>query len=472
MRSFFKYILLICLLTSCTSNSYKNEILKVDINKQKVFSNSPSIMVGEASMQRWWENIEDPLLNKYVDMLLADNMSLKQAAMRVLKAKEQMNVAGGNILPTIKVNSSHARGFANSTTLDKRIYNTDIGVDGAIAWEIDLFGKLNKTLDASKSSYEASIYDLEALEHSLIAELLRTRVEIAVNKEKLRLYKKMTSVQKQIYRITKDRYDNGIKGLQLADVYSAEEKYLQAKSMLSFSRTSLTNAVYKLEVLLGKTPGSSNILNESFPLISVPKDIAIYAPAKMLDRRPDLKASELRVRAGLANIDVAVANMYPSLNIAGAFGFSGDKTKDLLTAENLAGTIIASISATLFDGGVLKSNVRLKEAEAHELTYKYSEDVLEAFKEVELALKDDSETLSVVFDKKKSLEGVKAEEKISKGRYNKGITALNEYLMTKYRAYMSEVEYLQAQQDKWAARINLYLTLGGDWKPKQTKKDK
>ena len=465
MKSFkHLYICIILFVTACSMTDYDSSVLTVDVDNYKVFSNVKNISSKTSNMQHWWRNIEDPIFNKYVDELLKDNLSLKQAAERIIQAKEVMNISGSDLLPSLSVDVGNSRSFAESSLTNNRAYTSNLDLKGNVAWQIDLFGKVNKSLESSTARFHATIYDLEALEHSLIAELLKTRIDISVNQEQLRLYKKMANIQKQIYKLTEERYSTGVKGLQLSHVYEAEKNYMQAKSVVSVAKTNLIASVYKLDVLLGNAPNSTDISKEKIYLMPIPKDIAIYAPVKLLDRRPDLKSSRLRVIAAMSDIDIAVADLYPSLNIGASLGFTGNKLSNFLTADKLAGSIATSITTALFSGGALRANIRLEKAEMKELAHAYSEDVLEAFKEVEVSLKQDSETASVLINKKTAFKALQSNERMIKGRYNKGIEPLSSYLVTSYKKYVGELDYITAQQDRWNARINLYLSLGGDWK--------
>jgi outer membrane protein TolC len=176
-----------------------------------------------------------------------------------------------------------------------------------------------------------------------------------------------------------------------------------------------------------------------------------------------LRASELRLAAADAQISVAMANLYPSMNLGGTIGVSGNQTNNLFSADQLAGALLFNITSRLFDGGALRANIRLQESEARELSASYTEKILNALREVETALKAEQELEIELGLQQQSVEIIRKAEAISESRYRQGIESLRAYLETQQRRYLIEQNWLRLQQEKWSNRISLYLALGGDW---------
>lgn len=425
------------------------------------FNNSFDRIGQSSDMNLWWERLGDPVLNDYADKLLRQNLSLQEAGERVIQSRERVTSARGDYAPTLSATTSDTRSF--TPTGGQRSYSTAYNASLSASWQIDLFGRIQRSVESANARYEAAQYDYEALTHSLIAQLLNRRVAIAVNKELLDLAQKNYINRKKIYKLVKKRYELGARGTTLSDVYLAEDNYESVYAEVYQFERALMDEIYRLDILLGEMPGTTDPLNSGFSLVAPPMDVAACIPARLLDRRPDLKASELRAKAANANIGVAVADLYPSVNLSGSLGFSGASTNSLFSAQQMAGSLLGSITQRIFEGGKLRSNIALRESEARELALAYSDDVLNAVYEVETRLKSDRDLTDELRSAEKSLKALRNAEELSQKRYIGGIITLEQFLDVQQRRYTAEQSYRRKQQEKWDTRTALYLALGGDW---------
>ncbi len=424
--------------------------------------------VKQGTINRWWERIDDPLLASYVEQLLRQNLALKEAGERVVQARERANIARGNNKPSLNVDGTASRSFSPSNTSlfpggNKRIYTTTYGAELNAAWQIDLFGKIRRAVEASDANFKASVYDRHALTHALIAELFNRRVAIAVNQNLLALAQKNAKNRADILKLVRRRYNLGVRQTALADVYLAQENSTNVLADTHQFERLLADQVYQLDVLLGQVPGTTKPQDAHFPLLAPPLDVPLCLPADLLDRRPDLKASELRLKAANADIGVAIADLYPSLSLGASLGFSSNKTSRLFTSDQLAGSILSSLTTRLFEGGKLRANIRLQKSKLRGLIAGYSQDILNAMREVETALKSEQALGLELTSTQLSVEALRKAEQLSQERYLRGILTLKEYLDIQQRRYIAEQGLLAIQQIKWNTRVSLYMALGGDW---------
>ena len=432
------------------------------------FHNSFDRIGQSADMNLWWERLGDPVLNDYADRLLRQNLSLTQASERIVQARTQTDTARGNFAPSLGASADAGRSFtpANGITTTQRTYANSYNAQLSASWEIDLFGRIRRGAEAAEANYQAARYDYEALTHSLIAELLNRRVSIAVNKDLLDLAQKNYINQKKIYNLVQNRYNLGVKGTSLADVYLVEENYRSVYAEVYKYERALMDDIYRLDILLGEMPGTTDPLSAPFDLVTPPLDVASCVPAQLLDRRPDLKAAELRSKTASANIGVAMADLYPSLNLGGAVGYRSASTGGIFSPQNMAGSLLASLTQRIFEGGKLRANIALKESQAREAVAVYADQVLNAVYEVETRLKADRDLTDEYHSIEKSLTALRKAEKLTQDRYLSGIATLQQYLDIQQRRYATEQRFKLKQQEKWATRSALYLALGGDWHAK------
>lgn len=469
-------------LSACTLGPDFMRPANITAEESAQYINAPqseNTAVDTQTMAHWWERLDDPLMNDYVAQLLSENLELRQAAERVIQSRAALRQAGAAAYPSLSASADAARRFTPSdsfgdTTLPNgaagafgsgsdRRYTTSYNADLSASWEIDLFGRIARSREAAKANFEASQYDREALTHSLIAELFNTRIAIAVNAELLKLARQTVKNRNNFYDLVKNRYDLGTASVGASDVYLARQNLTNAKSDVSRYERALSEQSYALDVLLGLKPGTTNAAAEDFDMVPPPLDVPVCLPADLLDRRPDLRASELRYKAANADIGVAIADLYPSVSLGGSLGVTGDTTNDLFTAQNLAGSLMASITQRIFEGGALRANIDLQESEARELAAAYSQNILEAVRDVETALKAEKELARELKNIQASARDLKNAQDISRDRFGRGIESFQNYLDIEQSRYSAQQNLILKKQEKWNARTALYLALGGDW---------
>ncbi|MFK7839774.1 MAG: efflux transporter outer membrane subunit [Bdellovibrionales bacterium] len=416
----------------------------------------------------WWERIDDPIFNEYVSRLLRQNLQLKQAAERIVQAQARANISRGGFFPSIGTATSGSRSFTNnfgnfSSVNSDRTFTESFDASLEVSWALDLFGRVRRSVEAADANILASEYDRKALVHALIAQLLNTRVEVASQKKFLELAQKTADNQRDILKIIERRYEMGTANTRPQDILNAQDNVARAEADVALNKRLLADAAYRLDVLLGQTPGTFDPFEADFAMIAPPVDVPICLPADLLDRRPDLRASELRVKAANADIGLAIADLYPQFSLGGSIGFGSPETSNLFNANQLAGNILASITSRLFEGGALRANINLQRAETRELAALYAENVLNAMREVESSLQAEKALHRQLQMANQSAEALRKAEKITYGRYLRGIENLNDFLLAQQEHYLAQQTVISVQTIKWNTRTALYLALGGDW---------
>ncbi len=416
-------------------------------------------------MTPWWQQIEDSAFAADVQLLLEDNLSLQAATERVTQAEARLTIQKGGQRPSLAVGGSGGRAFNPNPTggIPERIYADTFAADVSVGWTLDLFGRVRRSVEAGQANFAASLADREALQHALIAQLLNLRVSVATNHRLLDLAEQNVRNRDLLYTLVKQRYETGARGAQLADVYLAEDNATSVRAEAAEFQRVLTDEIFRLDVLLGRQPGSVPVDETTFPLLSPPPPAPTALPAELLDRRPDLRASDFRARAANANVGVAVADLYPQFQITGRAGGSSDTIDNLFSYEQLAGSLLGSINQQLFAGGALRANVELQEAAAREAAANYAAAILEALREVESALQADRRVAEQLEQQTRSLAALRNAERLNQQRYRDGLIPLQTYLEIEQRRYRTEQSWVRLQQQRWSTRVSLYLALGGDW---------
>lgn len=426
---------------------------------------TPVAATSDSTMAPWWQRIDDPAFSANVEQLLAENLSLRAATERVVQAEARLAIQQGGQRPNVSVGGSGGRAFNPNPTggTPDRIYADTFAADANVSWTIDLFGRVQNTVAAGRANFAASIAEREALEHALIAELLTRRVSVATHRALVDLAEQNVQNRELLYTLVKQRYEMGARGAQLADVYLAEDSATSVRAEAAEFKRTLADERFRLDVLLGRQPGSTPVTPDNFPLLSPPPPAPAAVPAELLDRRPDLRASDLRAQAANANLGVAIADLYPQFQITGRLGGTSDTLDNLFSYEQMAGSLLAGINQQLFAGGALRANVDLQEATAREAATNYAAQILEALREVESALQADRRVAEQLEQQTRSLEALRHAERLNRARYRDGLIPLQTYLEIETRRYRTEQAWVRLQQLRWNTRVSLYLALGGDW---------
>ena len=463
----FLYIIVTCTIVSSCNFSPKYVRDLSLFKEKKEFENALQKKVSTETLVNWWDRLNDPLTSRLVKKLLTQNLTLKEASERVFQARAAASISKASKMPNITLDNSASRRFTTVTSLPdgakKKVYTNSYATDLGVSWQLDLFGKLRSANDAAKANALAAEYDLQGITQTLIAELVYRRVSVYLNNKLLQLALENTKNAKKLYITTKKRYELGSSSIKLADLYLVKENYESSKKDIYQYRRLVADEMYKLDILLAQIPGT--ITKASLARrINLPKSINVTAlPMQLLDRRPDLKSAEIKIVAANANIGVAIADLFPNFFINSGINYDSNKLGNLFNSENMSGSILGKITTKIFTGGALRSNIKIQESKARELSLNYSNKILSAIGEVESNLKAEQGNMHEYKAQKGSLKLFELTRQQSDIRYLRGIGTLAKLLENKRKTYNANKLLIASERALWKSRLDLYLSLGGDW---------
>jgi multidrug efflux system outer membrane protein len=458
-------ILIICLITGC---SVGPEYARPDNRALVTPAYTSSSVATTESVQsidgRWWELYEDPVLNDWVRQLITENLDLKSSAERIVQARQLVSIQASVLWPTLVLSGdstrSFAPGFANG---NERNYATNIGTGVASSWQVDLFGRARHAVESAEYGVLANIADHHALSQSLVAQLVSLRAALVLISQEIDIQRNIVKSREQTLKTVARRYRLGVKGTSAVGVYTAQENMTSARAQLAFLQQQLHETMLIVDTLLNQRPGSLQAETSGFPVLPPDQIPNIGKPAQLLDTRPDIIGSEVRVMAANAGIGVAIADLFPDLTVTASRGFSSDEVGGLLNNFNATGFIAGKVTSILLAGGRLRAQVRLRESQTRELAWQYARTVLAAMTEVETVMVQERFLRERVGQLQVSTTAARQAETLAQDRYQRGITSLLIVLDTQRRRQNAERNLLAAQRASWVARINLHLALGGNW---------
>ncbi len=431
------------------------------------YGNATASSAGREHLSAWWESFGDPTTADLVRRALAHNTDLAGAAARVVEARAAFHAAGGARWPQLDTGASAVRqksSFVLPQTGRVSVQSTSFSADLGASYQLDLFGRLTRTRQSAWATLLAEEATAEALMHSVVAQVVRSRVQIATFERSLALARNIRTSWERTLATTERRYRSGL--VTAVDLYLARENLSSAQAAEVQLGSGLAQARHALDVLVGRRPGTGEA-QPAGSLAELPdlEPVPVGLPAELLDRRPDLRAAEARLAAATYGVGAALADLYPSLTLSGSLGPTSDRLSDLTRADSIVSSAIANLVAPIFTGGQRRAGVDAARARADAAAAGYAGAVLTALREVEDALVLSSAALERLEHNRRRVAEARAADRLARDRYQRGVDPLLKVLETERRLRAAEEAFLSATSDLWNARVDLFLALGGDWSP-------
>lgn len=412
---------------------------------------------------RWWESFGDPVIGELVEEALENNTDLKVAAAGVIEAEALLDQSFGVRLPDISYSANRTRTKMSFSLIGDRqsFYDKSYSQGLTINYIADFFGKLRRGERAALADVLSAEESQKALTHSIIAQVVRGRVQLAIQQRLLDVARGNIKSWEQSLGVVERRYSEGLVGP--VDVYLARENISAARALEPHIRQSLMLAQHSLDVLTGKRAGSSDVPVDGLPRLPELGPIPMGLPVGLLDRRPDVKAAEMQLAAATERVGVSVAAMFPDLTFTGTGGYVSDNFRMMSATENEIYSAVIGLAAPVFKGGSLKAQVEAAEARTEKAAANYAGVVLTALREVEDSLVKQQMLSERIEQLQKRLGEAEQAEKLASDRYFQGVDKVLTVLETQRRRRNAENELILAEGNLWNARIDLFLALGGDW---------
>jgi NodT family efflux transporter outer membrane factor (OMF) lipoprotein len=412
----------------------------------------------------WLADFEAPALEALVVEALRANPDLAATAARLRAAEARARITGAERLPQAQLdldasrNRSVLEGPADSTTAVTR---NRYGLEGSVAWEVDLWGRIGDEARAAVLDAQAAEADLQAARLALAARTARAWFAAVEARQQLELARTVVGFFAQSRDVIAERYRLGISNA--LDLRLARENVASAEGTRALRAREYDLALRELELVLGRYPARALQVPETLPELA--RAVPVGLPAELLERRPDLRAARERLAASGARLDAANKNTLPTIRLTGAAGTSSDELEDLLDYDALVWRLVAGVTQPIFQGGRLEAQRALAAADNAESWARYAQSVLTAFREVEAALAAEG-----LLETEARAQATAAEESreaalLALQRYRQGLTDIVTLLESQRRAVNAESTRLRVERQRLQNRVDLYLALGGPFAP-------
>ncbi len=428
-------------------------------------------------LEMWWVSFNDSLLTELIKRSEFGNLDLQAAVGRVAEARAIRGVAKGGYWPDIvlggaysyqKLSENGLQGAqvpeGTESPLADPFDSWAFGFD--LSWEIDLFGRIRRTVEAADAQLQASVEDYRDVLVTLYAEVGSAYVDARAFQTRLDFATQNVSAQENSLELTRDRFNAGL--TSALDVAQAEQNLAQTRSTIPALEIGLEAALNRLAVLLGEAPGSIHDELQEHTGLPQPDDKVAYGiPADLLRRRPDIRQAERLLASQTARIGIATADLYPTLSLGGTVGLEALDFDNLGDGGSVFWSIVPKITWPIFTGGKIRNQIRAEEARTAQALAAYEQTVLRALEEVQNAL--------VAYGQEKMrrdrlLEAVNASQRavdLVETQYLSGLTNFQNFLDSQRSLFRQQDELAESAGQVRNNLIALNRALGGGWSPGQ-----
>jgi NodT family efflux transporter outer membrane factor (OMF) lipoprotein len=413
---------------------------------------------------RWWEIFGDPELHALEERVTAANQNLKIAEARLSAARAMVRLNRAGLFPTIStsVGASSLRRSGNQPFFSSSVNSGssgDLFVSLDMSYEIDLWGRIRRSVAAAREEAQATQADLETARLSLQAELAMDYFELRAADAQKQLLDETVKAFEAALALTVNRFQGGA---------APKSDVAQAQTQLDTTRAQATDVTvqraqfeHAIATLIGEPPATFSLPPR--PLAAGPPDVPVGIPSQLLERRPDIAASERRVAEANEQIGIAKAAYFPALVLNASVGFEGSSFGNVLNASSLLWAVGATITQTVFDGGRRRAVSDIARAGYDATVAAYRQTTLSAFQQVE----DNLAALRILEQEsqqqRQAVESAQESLRLFTNRYRGGVDNYLQVItaqtvtLTNQR---TEIDILRRRMD---ASVLLVKALGGGW---------
>ena len=410
----------------------------------------------------WWRTFEDPVLLELVERALAQNLDLRGTFARLSAVRALRGVAAADQWPALDARAGYEhREESRNTPFGAFIPRTNIhsaSVDAA--WELDLWGRVRRSIEAAERDLEASEAELQGAALSVAAEVVSTYVDLRAAQRRLQIAQSNLSLQERTLGLVQARSAAGL--VVERDVAQASTNVETTRSRLPMLEAEAIAAQNRLAVLLGRAPGDLPMsLREPGRLPVVPAKVAVGVPTDLLRRRPDVRRAERRFAAEVARIGVGEAERYPRFSLTGTLGLASNSAKDFFDADSDVLAFGPSMRWNLFDGGRLRQRVAALEANAEAAQVAWEQTVLLALAETENAMTQFVRQQSRRASLQRAAQQARRAVELAQTQYRAGLSDFQAVIDSERTVATVEDDLVTSESSIASSMVAIFKALGG-----------
>jgi outer membrane protein, multidrug efflux system len=411
--------------------------------------------------EQWWQVYQDPVLTQLIHTAIAQNYDVRIAAARVLEAQAQVGITRANQLPSASVGADvFSEQNAKVTNLFPA-YQVNAGeLNLSVIWNLDFWGKYRRQTEAARAQLLATEWGQRAVISSLVANVATAYFQLRALDSELEISKRTLGSRQQSLQLTDTLESHG--GASGLDVSQAEQLVYTASETIPDLERQIQQQENVLSVLLGENPQS---IPRGRPLTEqpLPQNVPAGLPSELLERRPDVRQVEQNMAAANAQIGVAKASFFPSLSLTGLGGLESNALQNFITQPSQTWYAAFNVSQPVFEGGALRSQLKLARANWQESVLSYKQTVQNALEQVSNSLVASQKDREFREQQELLTQAAQRTDQLSEVLYKNGGAGYLQVLTSETNYFSAELNLVQAQLNERLALVQLYQALGGGW---------
>ena len=419
---------------------------------------------GEDVAAAWWRLFR----SKQIDALVAEairnhpDIAAAQAALR--QARETTLAEGGALFPQLSTSDSvtRERQSAAETGLEgNALTYTLYNVSVPVSYTPDLFGGVQRTLESDVAAADYERFELEATYLALTANVITAAITDASDAAQIKVIQQLIAAQQKELDLLQAQFVLG--AVDQADVLSEKAQVAQTVATLPPLQKARAQNRDQLMAYLGRLPSQDRGEAVSLDGLTLPRDLPVTLPSKLVRQRPDIRAAEEQVHEASALIGADIAKMLPSVTLSASGGSEALSASQLFNAQTTIYSLEASVSQTLFDGGTLYHTKEAQVAAFDQAAAKYRTTVIEAFQNVAdslAAIRADAAALKAYVDAE---QAARQSLDISTAQFRAGSTTYVTVLNAEQTLLNASTSRVKAQAARFSDTAALFQSLGGGW---------
>ena len=465
MNNMKKYIIILFLVIigGC---SVGPDYQKPDLDIPKDFFSDDSLKIKDSlslavADTSWWSLFNDPKLTELINTAIKENSDILMASARIEQYLGLYGVSKADMYPQIngQLSGKYGQNSSVNTGTDKNPSRATFNVGISADWEIDLWGKIRRSNESARAELLAAEESKRGIVLYIASQVAFSYIDLLALKTQLQITKNtIDSREYSLFLFRLRRAQGDLSDLELAQL---ESEYWTARAKLPQIEKSIVQVETAISILIGKNPQrieTDNILDS----LSVP-DVPSGIPSKVLERRPDIRQAEQKLISANAKIGVVKAMYYPSISLSGLLGLASNDLTTILDPSAYLWNVAGNITAPIFTGGKISSQVEVAEAVKKELLQSYISTVRNAFRESENAFSDRVFTQEQLELEAKMVESLELYKSLADMRYNEGVSSYLEVLDAERSLFSAQLEYVNTKSILYKSIVNIYKVLAGGW---------
>jgi len=417
---------------------------------------------------KWWEIYNDPELNSLEDQLDINNENIKQAYENFMAARTLITQARSQLYPTVGVAPQYQKSRSSGNL--KNTIGTGAGTTSGqtstlytipfeVSWEPDLWGRVRNTIRENQYNAQLSAADLENVRLTAHANLAVYFFELRGQDALQRILDDTVEADKKSLELTRARFETGIDDqISLVQAENALENAQSAATNLGIARAQFEHA---MAVLIGSAPSGFSMPVK--PLAASAPPVPLGVPSQLLERRPDVAASERNMAAANAEIGIATAAFYPSVTLSASAGFESSSIKNLMTWPSRFWSVGPGVSETIFDAGLRRATVNQFVAVYNADVAGYRQTVLTAFQQVEDNLAAERILSRQLEQQQLAVQSAQQYLDLANARYETGVDQYLNVLVAQTTLLSDQEQLASLRTQSMTASVQLIQALGGGW---------